>query len=427
VGNSKYYGYTVSNNGVAEHHGNDYYQDYFTDYLANKSVAFVQKVQGPFFVMIGTPASHIPDDYAPWTEDLFNGTKALRTLNFNSCPNPDKHAMMRQIMPMQVGDPSVDGMDNMYASDWVHIKRLRTLQVDGLKHDCVLFPCFSLRGFDSPIPLPTYPLYGINYHHGMPRSFPKSVDVMVERLVKAVDERGPDQLANTFFLLSSDNGYHLGQFGLAYDKRQPYEEDIRVPLVVRGPGIASGSTTGLLCGHIDLAPTILDMMGVDASVVAPQMDGNSWLGVLKQHQHQHQQHQQHQHQHQQQQVLVEEIAATWRTEILIEYNGPTFKGSGNANDSAVRASGHLLDQLEVDVDEDGLLFDMLGVSPPSVAGAGLSSALVGSGGSCKWFSKASTAECDPSSNTYACVRSIGSAIDADSGAIVRAAKRFFLV
>ena len=130
VGNSKYYGYTVSNNGVAEHHGNDYYQDYFTDYLANKSVAFVQKVQGPFFVMIGTPASHIPDDYAPWTEDLFNGTKALRTLNFNSCPNPDKHAMMRQIMPMQVGDPSVDGMDNMYASDWVHIKRLRTLQVD---------------------------------------------------------------------------------------------------------------------------------------------------------------------------------------------------------------------------------------------------------------------------------------------------------
>ena len=246
---------------------------------------------------------------------------------------------------------------------------------------------------------------------------------MVERLVKAVDERGPGQLANTFFLLSSDNGYHLGQFGLAYDKRQPYEEDIRVPLVVRGPGIAPGSATGLLCGHIDLAPTILDMMGVDASVVAPQMDGNSWLGVLKQYQHLHQHHhQQHQQQQQQQQQqVVEEVADTWRTEILIEYNGPTFKGSGNANDSAVRASGHLLDQLEVDVDEDGLLFDMLGVSSPSAAGAGSNSALVGSGGNCKWFSKASTAECDPSSNTYACVRSIGSAIDADSGAIVRPA------
>jgi N-acetylglucosamine-6-sulfatase len=90
VGNSKYYGYTVSNNGVAEKHGDDYFQDYFTDYLANKSVAFIQNVTGPFFVMIGTPASHIPDDYAPWTENMFNGSIAPRTPNWNVCPNPDK-------------------------------------------------------------------------------------------------------------------------------------------------------------------------------------------------------------------------------------------------------------------------------------------------------------------------------------------------
>jgi N-acetylglucosamine-6-sulfatase len=183
VGNSKYYGYTVSNNGVAEKHGDDYFQDYFTDYLANKSVAFVNNVTGPFFVMIGTPACHIPDDYAPWTENLFNGTLAPRTPNWNVCPNLDKHAMMRGIQPMQVGDPAVDGHSTEYGSDWVHIKRLRTLQ---------------------------------------------SVDVMVERLVHAVDAKG--QLGNTYFLLSSDNGYHLGQFGLGYDKRQMYEEDIRVPV-----------------------------------------------------------------------------------------------------------------------------------------------------------------------------------------------------
>lgn len=118
VGNSKYYGYTVSNNGVAEHHGDSYYDDYFTDYLANKSVAFVHSMAGsstPFFVMVGTPSCHIPDDYAPWTASMFNGSKAPRTPNWNAAPSPSKHPMMRGVLPMGVGDPVYDGMTDMCA------------------------------------------------------------------------------------------------------------------------------------------------------------------------------------------------------------------------------------------------------------------------------------------------------------------------
>ncbi|PIO30349.1 hypothetical protein AB205_0097530 [Aquarana catesbeiana] len=62
-----------------------------------------------------------------------------------------------------------------------------------------------------------------------------SVDDLVEKLVKELQNRG--ELNNTFIFFTSDNGYHTGQFSLPIDKRQLYEFDIKVPLLVRGPGI----------------------------------------------------------------------------------------------------------------------------------------------------------------------------------------------
>jgi hypothetical protein len=107
--------------------------------------------------------------------------------------------------------------------------------------------------------------------------------------------------------------------------------------------------------------------------------------------------------------------------MLIEYNGPTFAGSNSGGSSlggggsGASSSAHdqlmrALDPLEVDVDDAGGLFDMFAGTNGVGAGAGDGAA----GGGCKWFSKASTSACDPVSNTYACVRSVGSTIDANS-------------
>jgi len=132
---------------------------------------------------------------------------------------------------------------------------------------------------------------------------------MVQRLHDAVAAIG--QSDNTYFIFSSDNGYHLGQFGLAFDKRQLYEEDIRVPLLVAGPGIPAGVVSRLPTMHIDLAPTILAMMGIRTPA---QMDGRSWLGHA---------------------TGIDRTP--WRGEMLVEYNGPSFPHSGDGAQGAGRS------------------------------------------------------------------------------------------
>ena len=49
---------------------------------------------------------------------------------------------------------------------------------------------------------------------------------MVEKLVSALEQY--ELLADTYILLTSDHGYHLGQFAMPLDKRLPYDFDIRV-------------------------------------------------------------------------------------------------------------------------------------------------------------------------------------------------------
>ena len=74
---------------------------------------------------------------------------------------------------------------------------------------------------------------------------------------------------------SSDHGYQLGQLNLNWDKRNLYESNIRIHLLVRGPGISPGSAFDIAATNVDLAPTLLDMAGVLES--AGEMDGRSFL------------------------------------------------------------------------------------------------------------------------------------------------------
>jgi arylsulfatase A-like enzyme len=104
----------------------------------------------------------------------------------------------------------------------------------------------------------------------------QSVDDNVGRLLDWLEANGLAQ--NTVIFYTSDNGFFLGDHGM-YDKRYMYEHSLRVPLLVRAPGMAKpGSATELFALNNDFAPTFLDLAGLP---VPADMQGRSLVPVLR--------------------------------------------------------------------------------------------------------------------------------------------------
>jgi N-acetylglucosamine-6-sulfatase len=85
------------------------------------------------------------------------------------------------------------------------------------------------------------------------------------------------QLDNTYLIFTSDNGYQMGLHGIKVNKFIPYTEAHEVPFVIRGPGVPAGASFDELVANIDIAPTVLDLAGVE---VPGWMDGRSFEPFL---------------------------------------------------------------------------------------------------------------------------------------------------
>ncbi|KAI8614661.1 alkaline-phosphatase-like protein [Chytriomyces sp. MP71] len=89
----------------------------------------------------------------------------------------------------------------------------------------------------------------------------QSVDELLEAVVKKLESAG--QLDNTYIIYSSDNGFHMGLHRLNAGKTTPYEDDVNVPFIVRGPGVVPGRVVKNPFTHTDLAPTLLKLAGAE--------------------------------------------------------------------------------------------------------------------------------------------------------------------
>lgn len=87
----------------------------------------------------------------------------------------------------------------------------------------------------------------------------QSVDEMVDNLFARLQKLG--LLDNTYVFYSSDNGFHISQHRLMPGKTCGYEEDVNVPLIVRGPGVPRNVTSDAVSAHVDLAPTFMHLAG----------------------------------------------------------------------------------------------------------------------------------------------------------------------
>jgi N-acetylglucosamine-6-sulfatase len=104
----------------------------------------------------------------------------------------------------------------------------------------------------------------------------RSVDEGVKLIVDTLG--GLHRLRNTYIVFTSDNGFFYGEHRLTGGKFIAYEPATHLPLLIRGPGIKPGTSTGELAANIDLAPTILELAGAEAD---KSIDGRSLVPYMK--------------------------------------------------------------------------------------------------------------------------------------------------
>jgi arylsulfatase A-like enzyme len=104
----------------------------------------------------------------------------------------------------------------------------------------------------------------------------QSVDDNVGRLLDWLDQNG--LATNTVVIYTSDQGFFLGEHGL-YDKRFMYEDSIKMPFLIRWPGVISpGSTQSAMVINADFAPLFMNLAGLKTPA---DMQGRSFLPLLK--------------------------------------------------------------------------------------------------------------------------------------------------
>jgi N-acetylglucosamine-6-sulfatase len=234
------YNYKLNENGTVVQYGEDP-ADFKQDVLTRKAVGFVNRTAPsaqPFFLWLTYTAPH---------EGNWGGAPMNYCLGVAAKPAPrHAHAFDSEPLPQR---PNFNEYDVS----------------------------------DKPAEIRNRPLFGPVWISELRRMYRcqlgslLSVDEGVENIVRALVANS--ELNNTLIIYTSDNGFFNGEHRLSMVKRHIYEESIRVPLMMRGPGIPPGVTIPDLSINADLAPTIVDVANATPALV---MDGRSLIPVAQQ-------------------------------------------------------------------------------------------------------------------------------------------------
>jgi N-acetylglucosamine-6-sulfatase len=222
------FAYNLNENGEVVRYGRRS-QDFMTDVLSRKATEVIQRAaesRQPFFLYVAPFAPHGPASFAPRHENLFRRVRLPRRPAFNEPDVSDKPSFIRSLPPLARGH------------EWAR------------------------------------PAWMSNHYRDRLRSL-QSVDDMVATIVNTLGETG--LLDETYIFYTSDNGFHMGEHRLPAFKGTAYEEDIRVPMVVLGPGVPVGKRVEAIGLNIDLAPTFAEIAGAEPPGF---VDGRSLLPLL---------------------------------------------------------------------------------------------------------------------------------------------------
>ena len=251
------FNYLMNENGTIHHFGNRP-SDYLTDVIARKGVRFVDKSAAshkPFFLELATFAPHRPYTPAPRNRHDFPELGAPHPPNFD------------------------------------------------------VLPTHPPRWLSGHPPLNARKLRKVNRAFRRRAQSVQAIDTMMRKIELALDAHHLTR--DTYFIFSSDNGLHTGEYRLTPGKLTAFDTDIHVPLVVAGPGVPVDRQTHLITQNIDLAKTFAQLAG------APMAgnDGHSLVALLR-----------------------GRTPAGWRNAALIEHHGPAI--DPRDPDRQDRASGN---------------------------------------------------------------------------------------
>lgn len=102
-----------------------------------------------------------------------------------------------------------------------------------------------------------------------------AVDRMLRRVRARLRRLGIAR--NTYVIFNSDNGFHLGQYRLMPGKMTAYDTDVRVPLIVTGPGVPAGRTVSAPAQNVDIRPTFDRLAGAR---VPKRVQGRSLTALM---------------------------------------------------------------------------------------------------------------------------------------------------
>lgn len=241
-------------------------QGYITDVLTERALAFIERPrQKPFFLFIGHKAVH------PDAIQLDDGSvDKSYPMEFTPAPRHagryDDHVFPRR--PNATADPSAVGSPALRSA-----LEYRASPEIAQDFGAIIDP---------------------GTHENTIRRRAEmllAVDDGLGKIMALLKERGI--LDQTLLVFTSDNGYFFGEHGLSIERRMPYDESIRNPLLMRYPPMISADVTiDQLALSIDVAPTILE---IAAAPIADRIQGQSLVPLLT------------------------ENPSDWRSSILIEF------------------------------------------------------------------------------------------------------------
>ena len=215
--------------GTYKGNTNGEYAGYTTSIIGNKSIEWVREVAGgpkPFVVVVAPKAPHVPSTPAPWYKEgtFIDALKAPRTPDYNASSEQlaDFHELIANQPPITTEQEGV--IDELFRNRW----------------RCLL-----------------------------------SVDDAIADMWSTLEELGVAD--NTYMFSTSDHGYNLGQHRLPSCKLNVYDHDVRIPMVIRGPGIPANTSLDRIGSNVDFMPTVLDLAGAPD----PTLDGKSIAPFLR--------------------------------------------------------------------------------------------------------------------------------------------------